>query len=88
MSANDDKQGMPKGARAAAEAKVNDEQVKDTGTADIPGDEVANAAAQSLHGARAVKEKFRQPDARALPGGSTLIADPTQSDPPTAGERV
>lgn len=78
----------PKGARAAAEASVHDdEQVKDQGTTKVPADEVANAAAESLHGARAVKEKYAQPDAVSLVGGSTLISDPN-GDNPVAGERV
>lgn len=67
-------------------AKDDDEQVRDHGTTAVPADEVANAAAESLHGAGAAEEQYAQPDATELPGG-TLIADP-QGDNPDAGERV
>lgn len=63
------------------------EQVKDQGTVAVPAEQVANAAAESLHGTRAVEEKYAQPDARALPGGATLVADP-HGDNPRAGERA
>ena len=69
---------------AKTEDKSGD-QVKDTGSAAVPASKVANAAAQSLHGGNAVKEKYAQPDARALVGGSTLISDPA-GDNPRAGE--
>jgi hypothetical protein len=76
------------GARADAMANVHgDEQVHDQGTTDVSASEVANAAAESLHGARAEKEKYAQPDAKALVGGSTLISDPKGANP-AAGERV
>lgn len=65
---------------------MTDKQVRDQGTTIIPAEDVANAAAESLHGARAVEEKYAQPDAVALPGGATLIADP-KGDSPAAGER-
>ncbi len=88
-----EQQSKPKqqqsGVRADAMARVHDEQeqVHDQGTTDVPAAEVANAAAESLHGARAVKEKYAQPDAKALVGGSTLISDPKGANP-DAGERV
>lgn len=63
------------------------QQVRDQGTTQVPAEDVANAAAESLHGARAVEEKYAQPDALALPGGGTLIADP-KGDNPAAGERA
>jgi len=70
---------------AAASNGCDDEQVHDQGTTDVPASEVANAAAESLHGARAVEEKYAQPDAKALPGGGTLVADPA-GDNPEAGQ--
>jgi hypothetical protein len=89
-----EQQSKPKqqqsGVRADAMARVHgdeQEQVRDQGTTDVPAAEVANAAAESLHGARAVKEKYAQPDAKALVGGSTLISDP-KGENPSAGERV
>lgn len=63
------------------------EQVQDQGTTAVPADQVANAAARSLHGTGAVKEKYAQPDAVSLVGGSTLVSDPDGDNPP-AGERV
>jgi hypothetical protein len=53
--------------------------VEDAGTTDMPGDEVANAAARSLHGDKARPETNEQPDAAMLPGG-TLIAKPADGD--------
>jgi hypothetical protein len=72
---------------AAARNGCDDDapQVHDQGTTDVPASEVANAAAESLHGARAVEEKYAQPDAKALPGGGTLVADPA-GDNPEAGQ--
>lgn len=64
-----------------------DEQVADQGSTKVPADRVANAAAQSLHGANAVEEKYAQPDAVSLVGGSTLVSDP-KGDNPRAGERA
>lgn len=61
-------------------------QVQDRGTTAVPAEQVANAAAQSLHGARAVEEKYEQPDAVALVGGATLISDPKGANP-DAGDR-
>lgn len=63
------------------------EQVRDHGTTIVPADKVANAAAESLHGARAVEEKYAQPDAKALVGGATLVSDPKGANP-AAGERA
>jgi len=55
-------------------------QVHDQGTETLTGAEVANAAAESLHGTGAVEEKYEQPDAAELPGGSTLIAKNDERD--------
>lgn len=63
------------------------EQIKDQGSTAVRADQVANAAAQSLHGANAVEEKYAQPDAVSLVGGSTLVSDP-KGDNPRAGERA
>lgn len=77
-----------KNARGRREGGQGDgEQVRDTGSTAVPAEQVANAAAQSLHGGNAVEEKYAQPDARALVGGSTLISDP-KGDNPSAGERA
>jgi hypothetical protein len=60
----------------------NDKQVTDNGTERMDGDEVANAAAETLHGERANEEKHEQPDAIVLPGhGGTLIADDAPGEP-------
>ena len=56
------------------------EQVHDTGTDRVPGEQVANAAAETLHGENARPEQYEQPDAVVLPGGSTFIADETDED--------
>jgi hypothetical protein len=56
----------------------DNEQVHDQGTETMSGSEVANAAAETLHGERAETEKYEQPDAVELPGGNTLIAKPEQ----------
>lgn len=62
-------------------AKDDDnEQVKDTGTREVPADEVANAAAETLHGDRAREEQYPQSDATELPGGNTLVANEPQPD--------
>ncbi len=60
-----------------------DKQIHDQGTEKMSGDEVANAAAETLHGEGAREEVRPQPDATLLPGGSTLVADepPGQPDP-------
>lgn len=63
----------------------SNEQVKDQGSTAVPAEEVANASAESLHGKNAVEEKYAQPDAVALVGGGTLIADP-KGENPEAGE--
>lgn len=63
------------------------QQVTDKGTTKVPAAKVANAAAESLHGGNAVEEKYAQPDAKALPGGATLISDPKGANP-DAGERA
>jgi hypothetical protein len=65
----------------------SDEQVHDKGTTKVPASRVANAAAESLHGGNAVEEKYAQPDAKSLVGGSTLVADPKGANP-RAGERA
>jgi hypothetical protein len=57
------------------------QQVHDKGSTRVPAGKVANAAAESLHGGNAVVEKYAQPDARALVGGSTLVADPKGANP-------
>jgi len=75
----------PKTVRPAEARNEDGDQVHDQGTTPVPAEEVANAAAESLHGARAEEEKYAQPDAVALPGGSTLISDP-KGDNPSAGE--
>lgn len=54
--------------------KDTEPQVHDQGTRPVPADEVANAAAESLHGTKAVEETHEQPDARELRSG-TLISD-------------
>jgi hypothetical protein len=51
------------------------EQVHDQGTEVMPGEQVANAAAETLHGRKAREEEYEQPDAVVLPGGSTLVSD-------------
>jgi hypothetical protein len=51
------------------------DQIKDKATTKLTGDEVANGAAETLHGTGAVEERYAQPDAHLLPGGNTLIAD-------------
>lgn len=52
-----------------------DEQVRDHGTTQMSGDEVANAAAETLHGEKAQPEQHEQPDATVLPAGGTLVSD-------------
>lgn len=83
MSGNDGKAPARSNAREGGQG--DGEQVHDQGSTAVRADEVANAAAQSLHGSQAVEEKYAQPDARALLGGSTLISDPA-GDNPRAGE--
>ncbi len=58
-----------------------EKQIHDQGTEKMSGDEVANAAAETLHGDRAAEEVRPQPDATLLPGGSTLIADDAPGEP-------
>ncbi len=55
--------------------KANDEQVHDKGTEVMPGEQVANAAAETLHGRKAREEEHDQPDAVVLPGGNTLVSE-------------
>jgi hypothetical protein len=55
--------------------KDDEQQVHDQGTETMPGEEVANAAAETLHGRKAREEEYEQPDAVVLPGGSTLVAE-------------
>lgn len=63
----------------ATASDKNQNQVHDTATETMSGAEVANAAAESLHGEGAAEEVRPQPDAVVLPaGGGTLIA----TDPP------
>lgn len=51
------------------------QQVTDKGTEHMSGGEVANAAAETLHGEQAQVEQHEQPDATVLPGnGGTLVA--------------
>ena len=59
----------------------NDETVTDgsSTTEHYTGDEIANGAADALHGDRANVEKREQPDASALES-RTLIADPVEGD--------
>jgi hypothetical protein len=61
-------------------------QVHDQGTQRMSGDQIANAAAETLHGSRAELETNEQPDAVILPGGGTLVADTTEHDDGTAGK--
>lgn len=60
------------------------QQVHDQGTSKMSGDEVANAAAETLHGTSANEEVREQPDATLLPGGNTLIADDAPGEPDTS----
>lgn len=64
------------------ETERNDEQVVggDTSTQHLSGEEVANGAADALHGDRANVEKYEQPDASALTS-ATLIADDEPGEP-------
>lgn len=87
MSDND-QSNLPRPARSTEGGSGDGApQVTDKGSTKVPAGRVANAAAQSLHGANAVPEKFAQPDAKALVGGSTLISDPNGANP-VAGERA
>ena len=63
--------------------KANDDtqQVTDNATEKLSGAEVANAAAETLHGEQAAEEVRPQPDATLLPGGQTLIADDAPGEP-------
>jgi hypothetical protein len=63
------------------------EQVQDNATNHLGPDEVANGAAESLHGAKANEEKYVQPAANELPGGSTLIAASTDAEAAREGEK-
>ena len=54
---------------------TGDEQVRDQGTEVMPGEQVANAAAETLHGRKAREEEYEQDDAVVLPGGNTLISE-------------
>lgn len=62
-------------------------QVQDTATEHLGPDEVANAAASSLHGDNARREQYVQPAASELPGGSTLIADSSPAEAAREGEK-
>jgi hypothetical protein len=65
MERNDEQQGVADGASA---------------TDHLTGEEIANGAADALHGGRANEEKYEQPDATVLPS-STLIADNAPGEP-------
>lgn len=56
----------------------NDPQIHDQGTEELTGGEVANYAAETLHGEGANVEKREQPDATRLTS-DTLIAKPDES---------
>lgn len=62
-------------------------QVQDTATGHLGPDEVANAAAASLHGDSARREQYVQPAASELPGGSTLIADSSPTEAAREGDK-
>lgn len=73
---------------AKAEDKSTEtEQVQDTATEHLGPEQVANAAAESLHGEGAREEMYVQPAANVLPGGSTLIADNTPEQAEAEGDR-
>lgn len=60
----------------------HEQQVTDHGTESMSGEQVANAAAETLHGEQANEEKYEQPDATVLSGaGGTLIADEEPGEP-------
>lgn len=65
---------------------THDERVTDGASASdhLSGEQVANGAADALHGDRANVEQFEQPDATVLPS-STLIADEQPGE--TTGRR-
>jgi hypothetical protein len=73
------------GTRPAAAA--DEAQVKDHGTDHLEPEEVANGAAESLHGANAAEEQYVQPAANVLPGGSTLIAASTPEQAEAEGDK-
>jgi hypothetical protein len=78
----------PKPAKTNAPGgNAETEQVKDQASEHLSPDEVANAAAESLHGDGAVKEQYVQPAANALAGGNTLIAASTDAEAAKEGER-
>jgi hypothetical protein len=94
MTSNDDPQNSGQSTAPTRARRTTPEggsgdgaQVHDKGTTKVPADKVANAAAETLHGERAVEEKYAQPDAKALVGGATLISDPSGANP-AAGERA
>jgi hypothetical protein len=64
-------------------------QIHDSATETMSGSEVANAAAETLHGEHAAEEARPQPDATVLPaGGGTLIAqDPPGEPEPKRSDR-
>lgn len=63
------------------------EQVKDHATEHMSPEQVANAAAESLHGEGANREQYVQPAANELPGGGTLIADNTEAEAKAEGTK-
>lgn len=80
MATQDNKTTADKATTSAVPADQQaTPQVKDTGTEHVSGDEIANAAAETLHGDRAQPEHYEQSDATVLPGGSTFVADEPQS---------
>jgi hypothetical protein len=75
-----------------ADAVAGDEngtpsKVQDTATEHLGPDEVANAAASSLHGEAARREMYVQPAASELPGGNTLIADSSPAEAAREGDK-
>lgn len=62
-------------------------QVQDHASEHLSPEEVANAAAESLHGDKANREKYVQPAANALAGGNTLISASTDAEAAKEGDR-
>jgi hypothetical protein len=65
----------------------NNEQVKDHATEHMSPEQVANAAASSLHGDGATREQYVQPAANQLPGDGTLIAASTEAESAKEGTK-
>ena len=69
-------------------AEQDEPRVADRGTEHMDGSEIANAAADTLHGKRANEEMYPQPDATALPAnGGTLIANEAPGVPEPAADQ-